>query len=73
MDIPHIPVLRQGKVYESLNKADVTDHRTAAVLARIDRVNLGPIPITKVQWDQPHEGNLFEFLYKRRSIQKAAI
>ena len=22
-----------------------------------------------VEWDQPHEGNLFEFLYKRRSIQ----
>ena len=35
----------------------------------IQRLNLGPIPTTRVRWDQPHEGNLFEFLYKRRAIQ----
>ena len=34
----------------------------------IDRLNLGPTPTNRVQWDQPHEGNLFEFLYRRRSI-----
>jgi hypothetical protein len=34
----------------------------------IERLNLGPQPTNRVQWDQPHEGNLFEFLYKRRSI-----
>lgn len=34
----------------------------------IDRLNLGPHPTNRVQWDQPHEGNLFEFLYRRRSI-----
>jgi hypothetical protein len=37
----------------------------------IDRLNIGPLPTTRVQWDQPHEGNLFEFLYHRRSIQWA--
>jgi acyl-CoA reductase-like NAD-dependent aldehyde dehydrogenase len=36
---------------------------------QIDRLNIGPIPTTKVSWDQPHEGNLFEFLYRRRAIQ----
>jgi len=36
--------------------------------AHIDRLNLGPTPTNRVQWDQPHEGNLFEFLYRRRSI-----
>lgn len=36
----------------------------------VDRLNLGPIPTTRVEWDQPHEGNLFEFLYRRRAIQK---
>lgn len=36
----------------------------------IDRLNLGPIPTPAVRWDQPHEGNLFEFLYKRRAIQR---
>ncbi len=35
----------------------------------IDRLNFGPMPTNKVQWDQPHEGNLFEFLYHRRAIQ----
>ena len=35
----------------------------------IDRLNLGAIPTPVVKWDQPHEGNLFEFLYRRRAIQ----
>lgn len=35
----------------------------------IERLNLGPVPTSKVDWDQPHEGNLFEFLYARRAIK----
>jgi acyl-CoA reductase-like NAD-dependent aldehyde dehydrogenase len=35
----------------------------------IDRLNLGPIRTTQVAWDQPHEGNLFEFLYRRRALE----
>lgn len=34
----------------------------------ISRLNLGPHPTNRVSWDQPHEGNLFEFLFKRRAI-----
>jgi hypothetical protein len=34
----------------------------------IDRLNLGPISTMQVAWDQPHEGNLFEFLYRRRAL-----
>ncbi len=37
----------------------------------IQRLNLGPIPTMKISWDQPHEGNMFEFLWKRRSIERA--
>ncbi|MGK0184701.1 MAG: hypothetical protein ACI9R3_000475 [Verrucomicrobiales bacterium] len=37
----------------------------------IDRLNVGPHPTNRVQWNQPHEGNLFEFLYRRRAIQVA--
>lgn len=37
----------------------------------IERLNLGPISTMKISWDQPHEGNMFEFLYKRRSIDRA--
>ncbi len=36
----------------------------------IERLNLGPVSTLKVSWDQPHEGNMFEFLYKRRSIER---
>jgi hypothetical protein len=36
----------------------------------IDRLNIGPLSTMQVSWDQPHEGNLFEFLYKRRAIQR---
>jgi acyl-CoA reductase-like NAD-dependent aldehyde dehydrogenase len=36
----------------------------------IDRLNIGPIPTTRVDWDQPHEGNLFEFLLARRAIHR---
>jgi len=50
---------------ESFKRELLLDHR-------IERLNVGPIPTMKISWDQPHEGNLFEFLYKRRSIGIAA-
>jgi acyl-CoA reductase-like NAD-dependent aldehyde dehydrogenase len=37
----------------------------------IERLNIGPISTMKISWNQPHEGNMFEFLYKRRSIEVA--
>ena len=40
--------------------------------SNIERLNIGPISTMKISWDQPHEGNMFEFLYKRRSIGIAA-
>ena len=36
----------------------------------ISRLNIGPLSTMQVAWDQPHEGNLFELLYKRRAIQQ---
>jgi acyl-CoA reductase-like NAD-dependent aldehyde dehydrogenase len=39
---------------------------------RIGRLNLGPIPTPSVRWDQPHEGNLFDFLFARRAVQRAS-
>jgi hypothetical protein len=36
----------------------------------IERLNLGCIPTTKISWDQPHEGNMFEFLWRRRSLER---
>ncbi|MCH7597261.1 MAG: aldehyde dehydrogenase family protein, partial [Planctomycetes bacterium] len=37
--------------------------------ANIDRLNIGAIPTYQLSWDQPHEGNLFEHLYRRRALQ----
>ncbi|MEY4385547.1 MAG: hypothetical protein RLY20_830 [Verrucomicrobiota bacterium] len=37
----------------------------------IERLNLGPVSTMKISWDQPHEGNMFEFLWRRRSIERA--
>ena len=38
----------------------------------IERLNLGPIPTNQISWNQPHEGNLFDFLYKQRALQRLA-
>jgi len=35
----------------------------------VDRLNIGPIPTYQLSWDQPHEGNLFEHLYRQRAFQ----
>ena len=37
----------------------------------VGRLNIGPFPTPSVRWDQPHEGNLFDFLYARRAVQRA--
>jgi acyl-CoA reductase-like NAD-dependent aldehyde dehydrogenase len=39
----------------------------------VERLNLGNIPTSHVSWDQPHEGNLFEHLYRQRAIQGPEI
>jgi acyl-CoA reductase-like NAD-dependent aldehyde dehydrogenase len=39
----------------------------------IDRLNLGPVPTSQLNWRQPHEGNIVEFLFRARAFQSAAI
>ena len=36
----------------------------------IDRLNVGPIPTIKLNWLQPHEGNIVDFLFRPRAFQK---
>ena len=38
---------------------------------QIDRLNLGAIPTTKLDWLQPHEGNIIDFLFRPRALQFA--
>ncbi|MBA3766839.1 MAG: aldehyde dehydrogenase family protein [Acidobacteria bacterium] len=42
-----------------------------AASSHLDRLNIGAVPTSRVSWDQPHEGNLFEHLYARRAFQSA--
>jgi acyl-CoA reductase-like NAD-dependent aldehyde dehydrogenase len=35
----------------------------------IDRLNIGPIPTTRLNWLQPHEGSIIDFLFRGRAYQ----
>ena len=37
----------------------------------VDRLSFAAVPTNRVSWDQPHEGNLFEHLYRRRAFTAA--
>ena len=37
---------------------------------RIDRLNIGPIPTIRINWLQPHEGNIVDFLLRPRAFQQ---
>jgi acyl-CoA reductase-like NAD-dependent aldehyde dehydrogenase len=39
----------------------------------IDRLNIGPIPTSRLNWLQPHEGNLIDFLFRSRAYQLAPL
>jgi hypothetical protein len=39
----------------------------------VDRLNLGPVPTTQLNWLQPHEGNLIDFLFRARAFQSADV
>jgi len=53
--------------------ADPAFARVLAGCRSIDRLNLGPVPTLRVDWEQPHEGNLFEHLYRRRALGGPAL
>jgi acyl-CoA reductase-like NAD-dependent aldehyde dehydrogenase len=39
----------------------------------VDRLNIGPVPTTQLNWLQPHEGNLIDFLFRARAFQTAEL
>ncbi len=48
---------------------DTGFQQSLADATHVDRLNIGPIPTTKLDWLQPHEGNIVEFLYRARAFQ----
>jgi hypothetical protein len=75
VEVPQDQVLQ--KIGPSLVVTAITDDpdfkKQLLRSPNIQRLNLGPIATIHVEWDQPHEGNLFEFLYHRRAIQHAPL
>jgi acyl-CoA reductase-like NAD-dependent aldehyde dehydrogenase len=51
------------------NKPDLQRRLLDAV--HIDRLNLGPVPTIQLNWLQPHEGNIVDFLFRARAFQTA--
>lgn len=45
----------------------------AGMCVDIDRLNVGPIPTNRLDWLQPHEGNIIEFLFRSRAYQMASM
>ena len=45
--------------------------QSAGACVEIDRVNFGPIPTNRLNWLQPHEGNIIDFLFRSRAYQIA--
>jgi acyl-CoA reductase-like NAD-dependent aldehyde dehydrogenase len=43
--------------------------RALADATHIDRLNLGAIPTIKLNWLQPHEGSIVDFLFRARAFQ----
>ena len=49
------------------NNEKLISDLTAAT--HIDRLNIGPIPTSKLNWLQPHEGSIIDFLFRARAYQ----
>jgi len=48
---------------------DLAFQRALTDATHIDRLNIGAIPTIKLDWLQPHEGNIVEFLFRARAYQ----
>lgn len=48
---------------------DAEFQRNLADAVHIDRLNIGPIPTIKLNWLQPHEGSIVDFLFRARAFQ----
>jgi hypothetical protein len=49
---------------------DPTFTRALLDARNIDRLNIGPVPTIKLNWLQPHEGNIVDFLFRPRAFQQ---
>jgi acyl-CoA reductase-like NAD-dependent aldehyde dehydrogenase len=50
---------------------DAAFRRKLVDAVHIDRLNLGAVPTIQLNWLQPHEGNIVDFLFRARAFQTA--
>jgi acyl-CoA reductase-like NAD-dependent aldehyde dehydrogenase len=80
---PFVTVVQcpQAKVLEAMGPTlvctaltnDPALRRRLIDAVHVDRLNLGPVPTTQLNWLQPHEGNLIDFLFRARAFQTAGL
>jgi acyl-CoA reductase-like NAD-dependent aldehyde dehydrogenase len=51
--------------------SNATLRRRLLDAVHVDRLNFGPVPTVQLNWLQPHEGNLIDFLFRARAFQTA--
>ena len=76
---PFVTVVQcpQGKMIEAIGPTrvcsaiteDAKFQRALLDATHIDRLNLGAIPTIKLNWLQPHEGSIVDFLFRARAFQ----
>ena len=71
VECPQEKMLEQigGTLVGTVISNDEVFRRQAIDAQNIDRINLGPIPTMKIDWLQPHEGNIIDFLFCERALQ----
>jgi hypothetical protein len=71
VEIPQKELLKQigATLVATVITDDLAFTRDLLASRQIERLNLGVIPTSRISWNQPHEGNLFEHLYKQRAFQ----
>jgi acyl-CoA reductase-like NAD-dependent aldehyde dehydrogenase len=76
---PYVTVVQCGqaemidKIGQTLVCSAITNdkkwERQLIDATNIDRLNIGPIPTIQLNWLQPHEGNIVDFLFRARAFQ----
>ena len=78
MEVVHLPQLELifpwiAPARNNKHEVAITnDEAWAAQLTdatNIDRLNIGPLPTIALNWLQPHEGSIVDFLFRTRAYQ----
>ncbi|HEX2222602.1 MAG TPA: aldehyde dehydrogenase family protein [Thermoanaerobaculia bacterium] len=71
VEVPRAELLRRvgSTLVGTVLTEDARFEREVLDCPWIDRLNFGPVPTSRISWDQPHEGNLFLHLYRQRAFQ----